>query len=307
MDANSLRKIIASLIASFEGNAFQAFSDRLNSVLYPDDYQRVRPGGPHGDTKNDGYCPKKRVFIAAHATRGEPASKTMAKIKGDLEGCIEHHRDLRIWRYLTNDVLTGQVDAFVDNELRPTYPGLTIEVWDHERLADEISELDVPQIEKILDVIIGSEDVFQAPGTSDEPFCLILDPAYPKEVILRELSSGLDIWNVVSEVAQYQFGQPSNCTEVELDELAGIFDQIKDGGEISGDLFSMVHQRDVQRGLGELLQQAREAGFELFGCRRMMLLKGGASSAPTPWARAIINALRLSEVEELKRKASEGP
>jgi hypothetical protein len=56
-------------------------SDRLGSVLFPGDYHPVRPGGQHGDTKNDGYCPKARVFFAAHATRGESAEKSKARLK----------------------------------------------------------------------------------------------------------------------------------------------------------------------------------------------------------------------------------
>ncbi|MFF4355148.1 hypothetical protein [Streptomyces sp. NPDC001530] len=69
--------------------------DRLGLELYPGEYQPVRAAGPKGDTKNDGYCPKARVFFAAHATRGERIDKTKAKIHGDLEGCLQEHRDVR--------------------------------------------------------------------------------------------------------------------------------------------------------------------------------------------------------------------
>src|SRR3954467_14205123 len=122
MDANSLRKIVSNHIAQVEGNNFQTMCDRLASELYPGDYQPVRPGGSHGDTKNDGYCPKARIFFAAHATRGEAAQRTKDKIKGDLEGCLAQHRDVETWRYLTNDTLLGEVDQFIDNELRPAHP-----------------------------------------------------------------------------------------------------------------------------------------------------------------------------------------
>ena len=103
MDANTLRKIIEAQIARFEGNGFQDMCDRFGSVLFPDDYHPVRAGGRHGDTKNDGYCPQARIFFAAHATRGEAAEKIKEKIKGDLEGCLVKHRDVKTWRFLTND------------------------------------------------------------------------------------------------------------------------------------------------------------------------------------------------------------
>lgn len=156
MDANSLRKIIRNHIAQLEGNEFQAMCDRLGVEQYPGDYQPVRPGGSHGDTKNDGYCPTARVFFAAHATRGESAKKTKDKINGDLDGCLANHRDVKVWRYHTNATLTGEVDQFVDNELRPTYPNVTIEIWGHERLADEICKLSPAQIEKIIDINIAA-------------------------------------------------------------------------------------------------------------------------------------------------------
>ncbi|MFB4314754.1 hypothetical protein [Actinomadura sp. 21ATH] len=301
MDPNSLRKVIASLIASFEGNSFQAFCDRLASELYPGDYQRVRPGGRHGDTKNDGYCPQARIFFAAHATRGEAATKTKRKIKSDLEGCIAQHRDMRVWRYLTNDTLIGEVDAFVDNELRPTYPGLTIEVWDHERLAEEIGKLKVAQIEKILDVLIRSDGLFFKGEAANRPMRVVPDPDQPKGMMLRELTTGLDVWNVVANAHQYKFGHPGDGTDDELDELSVIYDQIKDWGEVAGDLLSMIHQRDAQRNLSKLLERAKEAGFILFGAQERMLLTGGAYATPSPWIRAIIDALRVGEVEKLKR------
>ncbi|MFF3327710.1 hypothetical protein [Streptomyces sp. NPDC002889] len=129
MDLNSLRKLVEGQLLRMEGNAFQDCMDRLGLELHPGDYQPVRAAGPKGDTKNDGYCPKARVFFAAHATRGERIDKTKAKIRGDLEGCLQEHRDVNVWRFLTNGTLPGEVDQFIDNELRPRYRGVTIEVW----------------------------------------------------------------------------------------------------------------------------------------------------------------------------------
>jgi hypothetical protein len=57
------------------------------------------------------------VFFAAHDTRGE-RQKTKAKIRSDLEGCLQEHRDVQVWRFITNDTLLGEIDQFVDNKLR---------------------------------------------------------------------------------------------------------------------------------------------------------------------------------------------
>ncbi|MFD7750672.1 hypothetical protein [Streptomyces sp. NPDC059757] len=152
VDLNSLRKLVEGQLLRFEGNAFQDCMDRLILELYPRDYQPVRAAGPKGDTKNDGYCPKARVFFAAHATRGERIDKTKAKIRSDLEGCLKEHRDVKVWRFLTNDTLPGEVDQFVDNELRPLHAGVTIEVWGLKRLANEICKLTRMQVDRVLDI-----------------------------------------------------------------------------------------------------------------------------------------------------------
>lgn len=153
MDQNSLRKIIENRISTLEGNAFQDFCDRIGLTLYPGDYTPVRAGGRQGDEKNDGYCPKARIFFQAHATRGEEVSYTKNKIKEDLAGCIKKHSDVRQWVYLTNITLIGTIETYID-ERRQEFPQITIETWDHKVVANKISSLSIKEIEYILDIIL---------------------------------------------------------------------------------------------------------------------------------------------------------
>lgn len=289
MEPNSRRKIIESLISQLEGNRFQDFCDRLGAALYPDDYHPVRAGGPQGDTKNDGYCPQARIFFAAHATRGEAASKTKAKLASDLEGCLSQHRDVRVWRYLTNDTLRGEVEQYIDNELRPRYPSVTIEVWGHKRLADEISKFDVPTIEKILDVSLTS------PAKEASPVRVQPDPSEPKTTMLSLLRSGQQLWDVLTHSHDYKYIKPDDCSEDELDALASIFDAMTDWADISGDLLYLSQQRDAHRSLGGLLEDAEQLGFGVFGGKRRMLLTGGVEP-PSPWYRAIIYVVRNAKL-----------
>ncbi|MFI9102288.1 hypothetical protein ACIGXA_17355 [Streptomyces fildesensis] len=130
------------------------------------------------------------MFFAAHATRGESITKTKAKIRGDLEGCLQHHRDVFVWRFLTNDTLTGEIDQFIDNELRP------LELRRHHRgvglktLADEICKLHRKQIGKIIDIISAAEP-------KPKP------PEKPQVVQLRHMTTGRDIWPVFSASAAW--------------------------------------------------------------------------------------------------------
>ncbi|MFD4567475.1 hypothetical protein ACFVXW_16165 [Streptomyces sp. NPDC058251] len=65
--------------------------------------------------------------------------------------------ELYVWRFLTNDTLPGEVDQFIDNELRPLHPDVIIEVWGLKTLADEISKLKREQVDRIIDVVSAAE------------------------------------------------------------------------------------------------------------------------------------------------------
>ena len=154
MDKANLRRIIENELFSLAGNEFQSCCDRLLSTLYPDDYTSVRAGGPRGDTKIDGYCPKARIFFAAHATRGEQTSATKKKIGDDLEGCLAEYNDVRKWIYLTNDTLLGEIHQFVE-DLRKKHSTVVIELWNHKRLTDTVLSLKPSDVDGVLGFEVG--------------------------------------------------------------------------------------------------------------------------------------------------------
>ncbi|MFC8897879.1 hypothetical protein [Streptomyces cinereoruber] len=252
MDQNSLRKLVEGQLLRLEGNAFQDCMDRLGLELYPGDYQPVRAAGPKGDTKNDGYCPKARVFFAAHATRGERIDKTKAKIRGDLEGCLHEHRDVKVWRFLTNDTLPGEVDQFIDNELRPRYRGVTIEVWGIKRLANEISKLNRVQVDRIIDVTT----------VNDEPAFEVL--------VLDHMKTGRDLWPILSGCLGWlEHEEPEDCTDEEQDLIDGAVQSFRDWSDISGDIeFSRSSVRGTQRSLTAILEELAEKGLSLYSATK---------------------------------------
>jgi hypothetical protein len=271
VDGNSMRKLVEGRLVLLEGNGFQDCMDRLGLVLYPGDYQPVRAAGPKGDTKNDGYCPTARVFFAAHATRGERIDKTKAKIRSDLEG------DVRVWRFLTNDTLPGEVDQFIDNELRPMYRGVTIEVWGLKTLADEICKLRREQVDRIIDVITVDEPEFEV-------------------VLLGHVKSGRDLWPILSEcLGWFDHVEPDNCTDDEQDLIDGVIQTLRDWSDISSDIdFSRASVRDAQRSITALLGELAEKGLALYAGQKDNYPFGGGSS-PLLGSFAIFKVARLAE------------
>ncbi|WP_418959139.1 hypothetical protein [Streptomyces tritici] len=261
VDQNSLRKLVEGQLLRLEGNSFQDCMDRFGLELYPGDYQPVRAAGPRGDTKNDGYCPKARVFFAAHATRGERIDKTKAKIRGDLEGCLKEHRDVRVWRFLTNDTVPGEVDQFIDNELRPLHPRVTIEVWGLKTLADEISKLRKEKIDRIIDVITVDEPEFEV-------------------VVLGHVKTGRDLWPILSGCLGWlPHDEPDDCTDEEQDLIDGAVQAFQDWSDISSDIeFSRSAVRDAQRSITAILDDLARNGLALYaGSKGDYPLTGGPS------------------------------
>lgn len=278
VDHNSLRKLVEGRLVLLEGNAFQDCMDRLGLELYPGDYQPVRAAGPKGDTKNDGYCPTARVLFAAHATRGERIDKTKAKIRGDLEGCLQEHRDVKVWRFLTNDTLPGEVDQLIDNELRPLYRGVTIEVWGIKRLADEISKLKRVQVDRIIDVV-----------TMDD------EPAFDV-VVLDHMKTGRDLWPILSGCLGWlPHEEPDDCTDEEQDLIDGAVQSFRDWSDISGDIeFNRSSVRDAQRSITAILDELAEKKLALYSAMKDNYpLTGGPS--PFLGTVAIFRVVRVTK------------
>lgn len=153
MNRTTLRQIVENRITCLTGDSFQDFCDRLCLKLHRGDYTPVRAGGPMGDMKNDGYCPKARIFFAAHATIGEKISKTTAKIQEDLEGCIKKQSGVKTWVFLTNQTLPGEAERFVD-KLRSRHPELNIETWGHKKIAEKVLAFSQDIVGEIIDMAL---------------------------------------------------------------------------------------------------------------------------------------------------------
>ncbi|MFI1063888.1 hypothetical protein ACH4TC_18615 [Streptomyces spororaveus] len=269
MNDNSMRKIVEGQLIRLEGNAFQDCMDRLGLELYPGDYQPIRAAGPKGDTKNDGYCPKARVFFAAHATRGERFDRTKSKIRSDLEGCLKAHRDVKTWRYLTNDTMPGEIDQFIDNDLRCSFPDVTIEVWGLKTLAAEICKLDQKKIDRIIDL----------DPTRPKPRRIVPDPAR-LPLPARLIETGRDLWPMLAAAEmRWTSDGPKVLTEEEQYLIAETMQEITDWAEISAEVeVSNVQVVDAMKNITSLLAGLTAKGLCLYATTRGMIEEGG----PTP-------------------------
>ncbi|WP_217241372.1 hypothetical protein, partial [Streptomyces sp. AC555_RSS877] len=159
----------------------------------------------------------------------------------------QEHRDVKVWRFLTNDTLPGEVDQFIDNELRPLHPGVTIEVWGLKMLADEISKLKRAQVDRIIDVITVDEPEFEV-------------------VFLDHIKTGRDLWPILSgSLGWLEHEEPDDCTDEEQDLIDGAVQSFRDWSDISGDIeFSRSSVRDAQRSITAILDELAEKRLALY-------------------------------------------
>lgn len=200
-------KIVDDYIKAIEYYNFQDFCDRLLLTLYPDDYIPVRAGGRNGDMKNDGYCYVSRKFFQAHATRGESAKKTKNKIEEDLVGCLENWDDAHEFIYITNDILIGEVENFVD-KLRQRFPHITIETWSQKKLTKKIRDLKVSEVEYVIDRKLIPEKSISYKNLISTKFLITDNFNFIKEISNRNLKNfpfdnGIILENKVLNFTKY--------------------------------------------------------------------------------------------------------
>lgn len=152
MNKANTAKIVEDYLKAIEFQNFQDFCNRLLIKLYPQEFIPVRAAGRWGDMKNDGYCYISRTFFQAHATRSrnEDTKAIELKIQNDLEGCLAKQKNVKEFIYITNDILTGKIENFIDS-LREKHKPLNIETWGFQKLALLVVQFEVEDIEYIID------------------------------------------------------------------------------------------------------------------------------------------------------------
>jgi len=171
VDKSSIRKIVEDRVSAKTVDEFQNFCNQLCLKLYPGDYTPVRSGGPTGDMKNDGYCPKARIFFQAYGIRSDGRiAVTKKKIEADLAGCVAKHPNVKKWIFLTNQTLVGEIEAHIDL-LRLKYPSVVIESWGHLKIAQTIADFDIKIVSEIIDI-----DLFE--DLTEEQEIVILDAIF---------------------------------------------------------------------------------------------------------------------------------
>lgn len=110
-----------------KGEAFQDFFAEIMEKGYPGgDFVRVRPWGPAGDRKNDGYLRSRRTLFQVYAPNEVKEAEAVQKIDEDFHGALPH------WEVFFDHWV------FVHNDRKGLGPGITRKLLDLDKAQEGI-------------------------------------------------------------------------------------------------------------------------------------------------------------------------
>jgi hypothetical protein len=130
------------------------------------------------------------------------------------------------------------------------------------------------------------------------PARLVPDPTRPTAKVLKPMTMGTSLWNLVDGSCSLNAGMPEGLSDEEEDLIAAFLEDISNWNDVAGGVGeSFRSKRDAARALGEHIKNLAEAGFLVGARERFLMLTGGVERAPWPWRSIDIEIHRISEVE----------
>ncbi len=134
-----------------KGKAFEAFFARVMAHGFAADFEPVRPYGPKGDLKCDGFRPSDGTVFQCYAPDSRRLAELITKIDVDFRGAVAHWGSrLRRWEFVHNDVRGLPAEAVRKlDELRATYPTINVAVFGESEMRSVVMGLALHQLEDL--------------------------------------------------------------------------------------------------------------------------------------------------------------
>lgn len=134
-----------------KGTEFQDWFVRLANDFYGTSFQRVRPMGPKGDYKCDGYVTSEHIVFQCYAPTEYTEQKLNEKIQEDFSGAVKHWKgQIQKWVFVHSDIRgLGPDTNQLLNKLRAENPDIAIETWCENELRDITMALKLHQLQAI--------------------------------------------------------------------------------------------------------------------------------------------------------------
>lgn len=138
-----------------KGKAFETLFARVMAHAFPGDFRTVRPYGPKGDLKCDGYRASDGTVFQCYAPDSTKLADLLAKVNEDFSGAVSHWgNQLRRWEFVHNDV-RGLPAAAVQrlNDLAAANPTIAVAVFAEAEMRKTAMGLALHQLEDLFGAV----------------------------------------------------------------------------------------------------------------------------------------------------------
>lgn len=164
------------------GKAFETLFARIMAHAFPGDFRPVRPYGPKGDLKCDGYRASDRTVYQCYAPDAMKLTDLLAKIVEDFSGAREHWgSQMKRWTLVHNDVRgipAPAVQKLV--ELGATNPSVVLTVCGEGELRAIAMSLDLHQLEDLFGFVPSARALERLDFAALRPVLLAIQRREPE-------------------------------------------------------------------------------------------------------------------------------
>ena len=138
-----------------KGKEFEAFFARVMAHGFAGDFEPVRPYGPNGDLKCDGFRPSDGTVFQCYAPNSIKLAALLAKLDEDFSGAVDHWgKRMRRWEFVHNDHRGLPADAVRKlHDFRASHPRIEIAVFGEAEMRHVVMGLAVHQLEDLFGAV----------------------------------------------------------------------------------------------------------------------------------------------------------
>lgn len=128
---------------SKKGTEFEKWFCDMAERVYSTDFEKIKAGGSSGDKKSDGRLVSKELIFQCYApeSSSEFAKNSGSKMRDSFPEVLQYWPKLKKWIFIhNNDQGITSKSSDVLEELRSTYPNITLAVASRSFLKDELHD-----------------------------------------------------------------------------------------------------------------------------------------------------------------------
>jgi hypothetical protein len=165
-----------------KGKAFEMFFARALAHGFAGDFEVVRPYGPKGDLKCDGFRPSDGTVFQCYAPDTTKLGELVAKIDEDFRGALAHWSSkLHRWVFVHNDVrgLPAEAVRLLD-DLRTLHPTIEISIFGEAEMRNLVMSLDIHQLDDLFGSVPSQRTLEKLDFTTLKPVLVAIQRRVPQ-------------------------------------------------------------------------------------------------------------------------------